>query len=93
VCGLDVLVRDAEAQQQVITLFIEGLDTGVQPSGIGSVPARTSASKLPIEVIREAARVDAVRRRRNRPHLWSGFCISGRDQQGQLPSLTTIQHN
>jgi hypothetical protein len=34
VCHLDVLVRDAEAQQQVITLFIEGLDTGVQPSGI-----------------------------------------------------------
>jgi hypothetical protein len=44
VWNLDVLVRDAEAQQQVITLFIEGLDTGVQPSGIGSAPARTSAS-------------------------------------------------
>jgi hypothetical protein len=34
VCHLDALVRDAEAQQQSITLFIEGLDTGVQPSGI-----------------------------------------------------------
>ncbi|HEV7486940.1 MAG TPA: hypothetical protein VGQ65_14775 [Thermoanaerobaculia bacterium] len=34
VCNLDALVRDAEAQQQSITLFIEGLDTGVEPSGI-----------------------------------------------------------
>jgi hypothetical protein len=34
VCHLDALVRDAEAQQQSITLFIEGLDTGVEPSGI-----------------------------------------------------------
>jgi hypothetical protein len=34
VCHLDTLVRDAEAQQQPITLFIEGLDTGVEPSGI-----------------------------------------------------------
>src|SRR5947207_13379043 len=34
VCHLDVLVRDAEAQQQAITLFIEGLDTGIEPSGI-----------------------------------------------------------
>ena len=34
VCHLDALVHDAEAQQQSITLFIEGLDTGVQPSGI-----------------------------------------------------------
>jgi hypothetical protein len=34
VCHLDALVRDAEAQQQAITLFIEGLDTGVEPSGI-----------------------------------------------------------
>jgi hypothetical protein len=34
VCHLDALVRDAEAQQQSITLFIEGLDTGVAPSGI-----------------------------------------------------------
>src|SRR5947199_5522525 len=34
VCHLDALVHDAEAQQQSITLFIEGLDTGVEPSGI-----------------------------------------------------------
>jgi hypothetical protein len=34
VCHLDALVHDAEAQQQDITLFIEGLDTGVEPSGI-----------------------------------------------------------
>jgi hypothetical protein len=34
VCHLDALVHDAEAQQQAITLFIEGLDTGVEPSGI-----------------------------------------------------------
>jgi hypothetical protein len=34
VCHLDALVHDAEAQQQSITLYIEGLDTGVQPSGI-----------------------------------------------------------
>jgi hypothetical protein len=34
VCHLGALVHDAEAQQQAITLFIEGLDTGVQPSGI-----------------------------------------------------------
>ncbi|MGH9420902.1 MAG: hypothetical protein ACRD3J_13080 [Thermoanaerobaculia bacterium] len=34
VCHLDALVHDAEAQQQTITLFIEGLDSDVQPSGI-----------------------------------------------------------
>src|SRR5258706_10895881 len=34
VCHLDAIVHDAEAQQQSITLFIEGLDTGVQPSGM-----------------------------------------------------------
>jgi len=34
VCNLDVLVHDAEAQQQPITLFIEGLDSGVEPSGM-----------------------------------------------------------
>src|SRR5258707_547912 len=34
VCHLDALVKDADAQQQPITLFIEGLDTGVEPSGI-----------------------------------------------------------
>jgi hypothetical protein len=34
VCHLDGLVHDAEAQQQAITLYIEGLDTGVVPSGI-----------------------------------------------------------
>lgn len=34
VCHLDALVKDADSQQQPITLFIEGLDTGVQPSGI-----------------------------------------------------------
>jgi hypothetical protein len=34
VCNLDALARDAEAQQQSITLFIEGLDTGIEPSGI-----------------------------------------------------------
>jgi hypothetical protein len=34
VCNLDALVRDAEARQQTITLYIEGLDTGVEPSGM-----------------------------------------------------------
>jgi len=34
VCHLDVLLHDAEAQQQPITLFIEGLDAGVEPSGM-----------------------------------------------------------
>jgi hypothetical protein len=34
VCNLDTLVHDAEAQQQPITLFIEGLDSGVEPSGM-----------------------------------------------------------
>jgi hypothetical protein len=34
VCNLDTLVHDAEAQQQPITLFIEGLDSGVEPSGV-----------------------------------------------------------
>jgi hypothetical protein len=34
VCHLDALVRDAEARQQAMTLYIEGLDTGVEPSGI-----------------------------------------------------------
>jgi hypothetical protein len=34
VCHLDALVHDAEAQQQPITLFIEGLDSFNEPSGI-----------------------------------------------------------
>jgi hypothetical protein len=34
VCNLDALVHDAEAQQQPISLFIEGLDSGIQPSGM-----------------------------------------------------------
>ena len=34
VCHLDTLVREAEAQQQPITLFIEGIDSGIEPSGM-----------------------------------------------------------
>jgi hypothetical protein len=34
VCHLDALVHDADAQQQPITLFIEGLDSGNEPAGI-----------------------------------------------------------
>jgi hypothetical protein len=34
VCHADVLLHDAEARQQPITLFIEGLDAGVEPSGM-----------------------------------------------------------
>jgi hypothetical protein len=34
VCHLDALVHDAEAQQQPITLFIEGLDAGLEPAGM-----------------------------------------------------------
>ncbi len=34
VCHLDVLLHEAEAQQQPITLFIEGLDSGLEPSGM-----------------------------------------------------------
>ena len=34
VCHLDAFVKTAEAQQQPITLFIEGLDSGNQPTGV-----------------------------------------------------------
>jgi len=34
VCHLDALLHEAESQQQSITLFIEGLDSGVEPSGV-----------------------------------------------------------
>jgi hypothetical protein len=34
VCHLDALLHDAEAQQQPITLFIEGLDSGNEPAGM-----------------------------------------------------------
>lgn len=34
VCHLDTLIKDAEAQQQPVTLFIEGLDSGNEPSGM-----------------------------------------------------------
>ena len=34
VCHLDAFVKSAEAQQQPITLFIEGLDSGNQPTGV-----------------------------------------------------------
>jgi hypothetical protein len=34
VCHLGELVRAAEAQQKPITLFVEGLDFGIQPTGI-----------------------------------------------------------
>jgi hypothetical protein len=34
ICHLDTLLHDAEAQQQPITLFIQGLDSGNEPSGI-----------------------------------------------------------
>jgi hypothetical protein len=34
VCHLDTLVKEAEAQQQPVTLFIEGIDSGVEPSGM-----------------------------------------------------------
>jgi len=34
VCHLDELIKSAEAQQQPITLFIEGIDSGNEPVGI-----------------------------------------------------------
>ena len=34
VCHLDAFVKTAEAQQQPITLFIEGLDSGNPPTGV-----------------------------------------------------------
>jgi hypothetical protein len=34
VCHLDTLVKTAEAEQQPITLFIEGIDSGNQPTGV-----------------------------------------------------------
>lgn len=34
VCHLDQLAKDAEAQQQPITLFVEGVDFGIQPTAI-----------------------------------------------------------
>jgi hypothetical protein len=58
VCHLDALVRDAEAQQQSITLFIEGLDTGVQPSGI-DIEGGTITFEL-------------TRNEKNK-HIWSQF--------------------
>jgi hypothetical protein len=58
VCHLDALVHDAEAQQQVITLFIEGLDTGVEPSGID-----LESGTLTFELDRNA----------NNKHIWRQF--------------------
>jgi hypothetical protein len=58
VCHLDALVHDAEAQQQVITLFIEGLDTGVEPSGID-----LQAGTLTFELDRNA----------KNKHIWQQF--------------------
>jgi hypothetical protein len=58
VCHLDALVHDAEAQQQVITLFIEGLDTGVEPSGID-----LQNGLLTFELDRNA----------NNKHIWRQF--------------------
>ena len=58
VCHLEALVRDAEAQQQSITLFIEGLDTGVQPSGI-DIEGGTITFEL-------------TRNEKNK-HIWSQF--------------------
>ncbi|HXH41976.1 MAG TPA: hypothetical protein VNN08_25350 [Thermoanaerobaculia bacterium] len=34
VCHLDALLHEAEAQQQPITLFVDGLDSGNEPSGV-----------------------------------------------------------
>jgi hypothetical protein len=58
VCHLDALVRDAEAQQQSITLFIEGLDTGVEPSGID-----IESGTLTFELTRNA----------QNKHIWRQF--------------------
>jgi hypothetical protein len=58
VCHLDALVRDAEAQQQSITLSIEGLDTGVEPSGI-DIEGGTITFEL-------------TRNEKNK-HIWSQF--------------------
>lgn len=58
VCHLDALVRDAEAQQQSITLYIEGLDTGVEPSGID-----IEGGTLTFELDRNA----------KNKHIWSQF--------------------
>jgi hypothetical protein len=58
VCHLDALVRDAEAQQQSITLYIEGLDTGVEPSGID-----IESGTLTFELTRDA----------KNKHIWRQF--------------------
>jgi hypothetical protein len=58
VCHLDALVHDAEAQQQTITLFIEGLDTGVEPSGID-----IESGTVTFELTRNA----------NNKHIWRQF--------------------
>src|SRR6267142_361149 len=34
VCHLDAFMKAAAEQQQPITLFMNGLDTGIQPSGV-----------------------------------------------------------
>src|SRR5262245_2715123 len=34
VCHLDAEIKAAEAQQQPITLYIEGIDSGNQPTGV-----------------------------------------------------------
>jgi hypothetical protein len=58
VCHLDALVHDAEAQQQVITLFIEGLDTGVEPSGID---------------LQNGTLTFELNRNTNNKHIWQQF--------------------
>jgi hypothetical protein len=58
VCHLDALVHQAEAQQQTITLFIEGLDTGVEPSGID-----IESGTVTFELTRNAAN----------KHIWRQF--------------------
>jgi hypothetical protein len=58
VCNLDALVRDAEVKQQSITLFIEGLDTGIEPSGID-----IESGTLTFELTRNA----------KNKHIWNQF--------------------
>ena len=34
VCNMETLLKEADAEQQPVTLFVEGLDAGIKPSGL-----------------------------------------------------------
>src|SRR5437764_10617039 len=34
ICHMDTLLKQADAEQQPVTLFVEGLDAGIKPTGL-----------------------------------------------------------